>query len=123
MKLLLDVHIGTRLARMLTDAGHDVLRAALVHATAPDRELLELAVIERRIIITQDSDFSDLVYAWAAPPPPAIVYIRCEPGELTMMYARVLEVLESAGLDGHMVVMKPANTRYRPLPDVKNHHG
>lgn len=123
MKLLLDVHIGTRLARMLQDAGHDVLRAALLHATASDRELLELAVAERRTIITQDSDFSDLVYAWAVPPPPAIVYIRCEPGELAILYARVLEVLESAGLDGHMVVMKLANTRYRPLPDVKNHHG
>ncbi len=32
------------------------------------------------------------------------------------MNGRILEVIAAGNFDGHMVVIEPANTRYRPLP-------
>jgi len=116
LRFLLDVHISTSLANALSNEGHDVLRAALAQGNWPDADLLRLAVAEARILVTQDSDFSDLVFACSAPSPPAILYIRCEPEDQPAMAGRVLEILDFARLNGHMVVIRRSSTRYRPLP-------
>ena len=116
MKLLLDVHIAAAIARALEENGHEVIRAALDHGTWTDDELLDLAVREGRFIVTEDRDFSDLIYAHGVPPPPGIIYIRCEPAAQPTMAARVLETLASGRLDRHMAVIRPSSTRYRPLP-------
>ena len=123
MRFLLDVHMNATLARLLTAAGHDILRAALTHKRWSDERLLELAAAEGRIIVSQDSDFSELIYFHGKAAPPAVLYIRCEPEQQLEMNGRVLEVLETAGFDGHMVVIEPANTRYRPLPGKLNDNG
>ena len=78
---------------------------------------------EQRIIVTEDSDFSDLVYAFLNPAPPAIIYMRCEPEEQLEMNMRVIEILDSPRLDRHMVVIRRTGTRYRPLPEKSNDHG
>ncbi|HEX9965005.1 MAG TPA: DUF5615 family PIN-like protein [Allosphingosinicella sp.] len=69
MRFLLDVHIANAIARALEAEGHDVVRAAVAHATWSDPDLLTLAVREDRIIVTEDSDFSDLIYAVGMPRP------------------------------------------------------
>jgi predicted nuclease of predicted toxin-antitoxin system len=120
LKFLLDVHIGMAIARALEAQGYQILRAALAHATWTDEELLALAVREDWIIVTEDSDFSDLVYAQGAPPPAAIIYIRCEPAAQPSMVGRILETLASGRLERHMAVVRPANSRYRPLPEVSS---
>lgn len=117
MRFLLDVHIATAIARALEANGHDIVRAALNHATWTDPDLLALAVRENRIIITQDSDFSDLIYAHGMPPPPGIIYIRCKPEAQAAMTARILDTLASGRLDRHMAVIRPSSSRYRPLPE------
>ncbi|CAA9535262.1 MAG: hypothetical protein AVDCRST_MAG91-3323 [uncultured Sphingomonadaceae bacterium] len=123
MRFLLDVHINTRLANALRELGHDVLRAALDHKAASDRQLLELAVRDQRVIVTEDSDFSDLVYAFSEPVPPAIIYIRCEPEEQLEMNVRVIDVLDSPKLLRHMVVIRRTGIRYRPFPEKSNENG
>lgn len=116
MKFLLDVHIAKAIAKALEAEGHDVLRAALAHGTWSDADLLTLAVREERVIVTQDSDFSDLIYASGMRPPPAIIYIRCEPETQPTMAGRVIDTLASGRLDHHMAVIRPSSSRYRPLP-------
>lgn len=69
MRLFLDAHIsGPRIARALRERGHDV------HAADEERELdgledeqlLELAVEERRVMVTFDAkDFTVLARRWA----------------------------------------------------------
>jgi predicted nuclease of predicted toxin-antitoxin system len=117
LKFLLDVHIARAVSRALESDGHDVVRAALDHASWTDVELLALAVRESRVLITEDSDFSDLIYAHGAPPPRAIIFIRCEPEAQPAMAARVLETLASGRLYRHMAVIRPSSSRYRPLPE------
>jgi predicted nuclease of predicted toxin-antitoxin system len=116
LKFLLDVHIAKAIAKVLEAEGHDVVRAALDHSTWSDADLLSMAVREERIIITEDSDFSDLIYASGMPPPPAIIYIRCEPELQPTMAGRVIDTLASGRLDRHMAVIRPSSSRYRPLP-------
>jgi predicted nuclease of predicted toxin-antitoxin system len=116
LRFLLDVHIANAIARALESEGHDVLRAALHHADSTDAALLALAVRDERIIITEDSDFSDLIYAFAMSAPPAIIYIRCEPEVQPAMAGRVLDTLASNRLNGHIAVIRASSTRYRPLP-------
>ncbi|MGZ8284615.1 MAG: DUF5615 family PIN-like protein [Allosphingosinicella sp.] len=116
MRFLLDVHIAKAIAKALEVEGHDVVRAALDHATWSDADLLALAVRDERIIVTEDSDFSDLIYAFGMPPPPAIIYIRCEPEAQPAMAGRVIDTLASGRLNHHMAVIRPSSSRYRPLP-------
>ena len=116
MKFLLDVHMNVTLARVLNETGHDVLRAALEHRRWTDERLLALAVDEERIIISQDSDFSELIYGYGRPAPPAVLYLRCEPEQQVQMNTRVFEVLATERFHGHMVVLEPDNLRFRLLP-------
>ena len=123
MRFLLDVHINTSLAGLLIAEGHDVLRAAIGYNRWSDEQLLDLAVAQERIIVSQDSDFSELIYGFGKAAPPAVLYIQCEPEQQLEMNGRVLEILAMGGFDGHMVVVRATNQRYRPLPKRSNDHG
>ena len=64
-RLYLDQMFGLEIARALRDQGHDVLRASETgQARADDRQILEKAVSEDRILITLDDHFGD----WAVLP-------------------------------------------------------
>ncbi len=123
MRFLLDVHIATSIARVLTDSGHDVVRASDRYADWSDVLLLDLAVREDRVMITEDRDFSDLIYRDGAAPPPAILYLRFDPTSQPRMAERVLLVLENTIIDGHMVVIQRTSVRSRPLPGESNDNG
>jgi predicted nuclease of predicted toxin-antitoxin system len=118
LRFLLDVHIGKSIAVALAANGHDVVRAGLAYADWADARLLALAVTEHRVVVTQDGDFTDLVFAHFAPPPPAIIYLRCEPMEQSDMMPQLMDVLASSRLDRHLIVIKPSQTRFRPLPPL-----
>ena len=61
-KLYLDQMIPSEVARMLLDQGHDVLRASETgQSRADDRQILEKAISENRILITLDEHFGDWV--------------------------------------------------------------
>jgi predicted nuclease of predicted toxin-antitoxin system len=62
MKFLLDENADARLAAFLRSLGHDVA-AVIDHypQRTLDRDLLELARLEGRILITNDLDFGELV--------------------------------------------------------------
>ena len=63
MKFLLDVCASSRrLLEALAEAGHDARSAAVGHSSASDEELLALAHEERRVLITEDKDFGELVF-------------------------------------------------------------
>ena len=46
----------------LTDLGHDVLSAREIDPRATDEALLALANRERRVLITEDKDFGELIF-------------------------------------------------------------
>ena len=48
--------------RALREAGHDVVAIAEVAPGATDEQVLDRALNEKRVLITEDSDFGELVY-------------------------------------------------------------
>ncbi|MBI3462925.1 MAG: DUF5615 family PIN-like protein [Planctomycetes bacterium] len=73
MKFLLDVCVSSRsLQAFLLEQGHDVLSAISVDSKASDQQLLELALHEGRILMTEDKDFGELVFVLRLPHGPIV---------------------------------------------------
>ena len=68
MKFLLDQSTDARLVPYLRQLGHDVTRIASDYAQGlPDKEVLNIAQQEKRILITDDRDFGELVFRLRLP--------------------------------------------------------
>ena len=52
---------------MLREAGHDVVAIAEISKGIPDERVMERAFDEGRVLITEDDDFGELVYARRRP--------------------------------------------------------
>ena len=62
MKFLLDVNASGALSPILLKLGHDVVCVSDVDARMTDQAILDWAVREKRIIITTDSDFEQMIW-------------------------------------------------------------
>jgi predicted nuclease of predicted toxin-antitoxin system len=62
VRFIVDESSGVTVARYLQSAGHDVLYVGDVMPQADDNEILELALAEKRVLISNDKDFSELVF-------------------------------------------------------------
>lgn len=63
MKFLADESCDFAIVRALRKAGYDVLAISEISPGAEDVEVLNLAAQEKRILITEDKDFGQLVFA------------------------------------------------------------
>lgn len=118
MKVLLDVHVSSRIATALRQQGHDVSRVADMDRQLPDDRILSHAIAEDRVLITEDSDFSDLIFVRGKAPPPGLVYIRCRPFDQVAAVPGVTMALADSRLAGHIAVVTAENIRFRPFPKV-----
>ena len=66
---------------MLIGKGHDVLSASERDPRTTDADLLALAVKERRILITEDKDFGELVFVRRLPHPCIIRFVEMRVAE------------------------------------------
>lgn len=62
MRFIVDESSGKAVAQYLKGAGHDVHFVGDIMPQADDDEILELALDENRILITNDKDFGELVF-------------------------------------------------------------
>lgn len=67
MRFLIDRCAGRRIADWLRDRGHDVVESRERGTDPGDRILLEWAALERRILMTMDKDFGQLIFIEKAP--------------------------------------------------------
>ena len=63
MLFLADESCDACMVRILRAVGHDVMAVARAHQGASDTDVIDLAVGTSRILITEDKDFGQLVYA------------------------------------------------------------
>ena len=61
---------------MLLDLGHDVVSAHDEFARASDETLLALAYEERRVLVTEDKDFGELVFVRRLPHPCIVRFVE-----------------------------------------------
>src|SRR6266851_8296764 len=68
MRFLLDKSAELRLAAFLREHGHDVTAVAVDYrASIKDQQVLAIAQAEDRILITNDTDFGELVFKQRQP--------------------------------------------------------
>lgn len=120
MKFLIDNALPPRLARLLSEAGHDAVHVRECGLqTAEDTLILERAELEDRILVTADTDFGTLL-AFLRKPKPSIILFR-EPDVVRARdYAAhmlvCLPLLEDDLRAGCVVVFRHGRVRVRTLP-------
>ncbi len=67
MQFVADESCAGPLIRALRMAGHDVIAIAEVAKGTPDERVMKRAFSEGRLLITEDADFGELVYARGRP--------------------------------------------------------
>ncbi|MCX7840517.1 MAG: DUF5615 family PIN-like protein [Anaerolineae bacterium] len=117
MRFLLDQDVWALTARVLGDAGHDVVTVASIGlAEADDAALLTTARNQRRIFITRDRDFGELVFIrdFGA----GVIYLRILPSTQNTVHKELIRVLQEHSEDELMkafVVVEPGRHRFRKL--------
>ncbi len=102
----------------LREAGHDTFAVSESMGGSRDEEVLSQAARERRILLTFDRDYGDLIYRKGLPAPTGVVYLRFAPADPDEP-ARIVLALEGINgllLEGHYTVVDPPRIRQRPLP-------
>ena len=112
MRFLADENCDFAVVRSLRDAGHDVLAVAEIHRGASDEEVIDLAVSGRRILITEDKDFGQLVFA-AARTNSGVIFVRFPISARNSLAATVLELvsIRAETLYSCFVVVEPGRIR------------
>jgi predicted nuclease of predicted toxin-antitoxin system len=78
MQLLVDMGIARRTATDLANGGIDAVHVGtLGHATATDRQIVDRARADGRIVVTLDRDFSQLL-ATEGFDSPSVIYLRID---------------------------------------------
>ena len=62
LKFLVDVGVGRKVEEFLEDQGYDSKFVRSIDPRLPDQEIIKIAAMEDRMIITMDKDFGELVY-------------------------------------------------------------
>jgi len=62
LKFLVDVGVGKKVEEYLLEKRYDTKAVRSLDQSMPDQEIIRLAALEKRIVITMDKDFGELVY-------------------------------------------------------------
>ena len=62
LKFLVDVGVGKKVEEYLLEKRYDTKAVRSLDQRMPDQEIIRLAALEKRIVITMDKDFGELVY-------------------------------------------------------------
>ncbi len=117
MNFLADENISRLVIEKLRTAGFEVISVAAIKPGASDAQVLALASIEDRVLITEDRDFGELVVRQQ-------LSVR---GIVLLELDRLSKLAEaelvgkivtgySDRLAGNLVIIEPGRVRVRPLP-------
>lgn len=116
MNFLADQDVYEVTVRLLETLGHEVLRAREAGLSrAVDKELLRWAHNTRRVLVTRDKGFGQLVFL-SGEPHSGVVLLRLEPPTLKAVHQELERFLREHGgedLSGHIVTIEPSRHRIR----------
>jgi predicted nuclease of predicted toxin-antitoxin system len=116
MKFLLDQNVERRLASILRNLGHDVKAVSIDYpAGILDREVLDYAFKENRILLTNDKgDFGELIFRNHHPHSGVILFRRMRSGDVLTKQERLTFVLQAYTTQlRHFLVVSPKSVRIR----------
>jgi uncharacterized protein with PIN domain len=114
MRFLADESCDFTVVRALRSAGHDVAAVAEISPRADDEAVARLAVHEDRILITEDKDFGQLVFAERLHTG-GVLLLRFPARARRHLPNAVVDLVRRRGqrLIGDFVVVQPGRTRIR----------
>lgn len=118
MRLLLDENLSVVTARLLREAGHDVVEIVDVAKGAPDPDVIALARATDRLLVSFDSDIGERLFRHGDPTPPGVVFLRFVQASPDHTARVLLDLLDTSAAEiaRRFVTVEADRTRVRPLP-------
>lgn len=112
MRFLADESCDFSVVRALRDAGHDVCAIAESASGSGDSIVMDMALREERILLTEDKDFGQLVYAYSRQSC-GVIFIRYSARAREALPQAVANLIAEVGNDLALsfVVMSPGRVR------------
>lgn len=118
MRFLVDMCISPRLAEWLREHGHEAEHLdERGLGEADDDEVLRSAAAEKRIVVTFDLDFSEILAMGGGHC--SVLVFRLADVSITTMIRRLSDVLQESAAElerGAIVMVEPTRHRIRHLP-------
>ena len=116
MKFVADECCDAGLISLLRAEGHDTIYIKEFRPGALDKEVLEKAFAEERILLTEDKDFGELIYRLEKPAY-GVVLLRFDVHDRVLKWPRLRELINKYGykLKGLFVVVDTEKFRSHPL--------
>jgi predicted nuclease of predicted toxin-antitoxin system len=117
MRFLADECCDFSVVKALRTAGHDVLCVAETRPRADDTDVIKLAARGRRILLTEDKDFGQLVYAHGHQIP-GVVFLRFPTSMRTSIADDVVKLVDQQGENviGCFITVQPGKIRITRPP-------
>jgi len=117
MNFVADESCAGPVIRALREAGHDVVAIAEVAKGATDEDVLHRALNEKRVLITEDRDFGELVYARGRPST-GVILVRFQSLARRAKPATVVDAVAKLGarLQDAFTVIEPGRVRVSSRP-------
>jgi len=114
LKFLIDVGVGKKVENWLSAQGYDIKSIRELDPRMPDEKILELASKEKRMVLTMDKDFGELVYS-ANLPHTGVLILRIEDFDSEQKVDVVRNILQEhqARIVGRFCVFKDNKLRIR----------
>lgn len=117
LKFLADEDCDSAIVRALREAGHDIKTIKEVMMGASDQEVISLALRESRILLTEDKDFGQLVFASTVESPGVILFrYPSNAREIVAKDAVKLAASAAGKIPKHFVVIQPGRVRITENP-------
>ena len=114
MRFLIDVSASSRsLGASLTDLGHDVVSVRDRDAGAADEVLLALAYEEKRVLVTEDKDFRELIFVRRLPHPHIVRFVQMRVVEKVAAIRELIERHADGLREGAIIVVTRGRMRVR----------
>lgn len=119
LRFLADMGVGLRVVRHLRALGHDIVHLADQGLQRlPDQDIFSKAIIEKRIILTFDLDFGEIVMASRGATASVIIFRlpSARPEIVIERITAVLGKLSAELIQGAVVTVEPTRVRVRVSP-------
>ncbi len=120
MNFLVDANLSPRLATALAEAGHDAVHVADIGLSrATDRQILDVADRQGRVIVSADTDFGTVLAMTHRTRPSVLLLRLTSPRRAEPLAALILANLPAVAealIGGAVVVIEDARLRVRVLP-------
>lgn len=119
MLFIVDESTGAAVVEFLRNLGHDVMAVSENIPQADDSIILDWAVKEKRILITNDKDFGELVFRTGqAHHGVVLLRLHDESAANRIQMVKIVLVGYAGRLAGHFVVASERGIRIRPMGNL-----